>query len=116
MLLCRVWPQHADDDVARVASDEGLARHGPREDIGVRRLAEGTADDGLHRPSVDAAERAEAQGSPGRRRLVVRGRDLSEMQPFGQGLVVLPVRVLTKIRMPSLRHNTRWRVLSFWML
>jgi hypothetical protein len=48
--------------------------------------------------------------------LVVRGGDLSEMQPFGQGLVVLPVRVLMKICMPSLRHNTRWRVLSFWML
>jgi hypothetical protein len=50
------------------------------------------------------------------RRLVVRGGDLSEMQPFGQGLVVLPVRVLTKIYMPSLGHNARWRVLSFWML
>jgi hypothetical protein len=48
-----------------------------------------------------------------RQRLVVRGGDLSEMQPFGQGLVVLPVRVLTKICMPSLRHNARWRVLSF---
>jgi hypothetical protein len=46
----------------------------------------------------------------------VRGGDLSEMQPFGQGLVVLPVRVLTKICMPSLRHNTRWGVLSLWML
>jgi hypothetical protein len=46
----------------------------------------------------------------------MRGGDLSEMQQFGQGLVVLPVRVLTKICMPSLRHNTRWRVLSFWML
>jgi hypothetical protein len=51
-----------------------------------------------------------------RRRLVVRGGDLSEMQPFGQRLVVLPVRVLTKIGVPSLRHNTRWGVLSFWML
>jgi hypothetical protein len=51
-----------------------------------------------------------------KRRLVVRGGDLSEMQPFGQGLVVLPVRVLTKIYMPSMRHNARWRVLSFWML
>jgi hypothetical protein len=25
-------------------------------------------------------------------------------------------RVLTKIDMPSLRRNARWRVLSFWML
>jgi hypothetical protein len=49
-------------------------------------------------------------------RLVVRGGDLSKMQSFGQGLVVLPVRVLMKICMPSLRHNARWRVLSFWML
>jgi hypothetical protein len=48
--------------------------------------------------------------------LVVRGGDLSEMQLFGQGLVALPVRVLTKICMPPLRHNARWRVLSFWML
>jgi hypothetical protein len=55
--------------------------------------------------------------------LVVRGGDLScegssklEMQLSGQGLVVLPVRVLTKICMPSLRRNARWRVLSFWML
>jgi hypothetical protein len=51
-----------------------------------------------------------------RRRLVVRGGDLSEMQPFGKGLVVLLVTFLTKICMPSLRHNARWRVLSFWML
>jgi hypothetical protein len=49
-------------------------------------------------------------------RLVVQVGDLSEMQPSGQGLVVLPVRVLTKICMPSLRRNARWRVLSFWML
>jgi hypothetical protein len=41
---------------------------------------------------------------------------LVEMQPSGQGLGVLPVRVLMKICMPSLRHNTRRRVLSFWML
>jgi hypothetical protein len=46
----------------------------------------------------------------------MRGGDLSEMQPFGQGLLILPVRVLTKICMPSLRRNARWRVLSFWML
>jgi hypothetical protein len=46
----------------------------------------------------------------------VRGGDLSEMHPFGQGLVILPMRVLTKICMPPLRHNTRWKVLSFWML
>jgi hypothetical protein len=46
-------------------------------------------------------------------RLVVRGGDLSEMQSFGQGLVVLPVRVLMKICMPSLRHSASWRVLSF---
>jgi hypothetical protein len=65
-----------------------------------------------------------------RRRLVVRGGDLSwprrrrvplvgnwsEMQPSGQGLGVLRVRVLMKICMPSLRRNTRRRVLSFWML
>jgi hypothetical protein len=38
-------------------------------------------------------------------RLVVQGGDLSGMQPFGQGLVVLPMRVLTKIRMPSLRQR-----------
>jgi hypothetical protein len=62
--LCRVGPQHAGDDVARVASDEGLARRCPREDIGVRRPAEGTVGDGLHRLVVDTAEGAEAQGSP----------------------------------------------------
>jgi hypothetical protein len=41
------------------------------------------------------------------RRLVVRGGDLSVTQPSGQGLGVLPVRVLTKICMPSLRRNSR---------
>jgi hypothetical protein len=65
-----------------------------------------------------------------RRRLVVRGGVLSwlrrrqvplvgnwsEMQPSGQGLGVLPVRVLTKICMSSLRHSTGRRVLSFLML
>jgi hypothetical protein len=64
MLLCWVWPQHADDDVVRGASDEGLACSSPREDIGARRPAEGTAGDGLHRPGVDEAEGAEAQGGP----------------------------------------------------
>jgi hypothetical protein len=64
-LLCRFWPQHAGGDVARVASDEGLTRRSPREDIGARRPAEGTASDGLHWPGVDAAEGAEPQGSPG---------------------------------------------------
>jgi hypothetical protein len=62
--------------------------------------------------------------------LVVRGGDLSwprqrrvplvgnwsEMQSSDQGLGVLPIRVLTKIRMPTLRRSTRRRVLSFWML
>jgi hypothetical protein len=41
---------------------------------------------------------------------------LVEMHPFGQGLVVLLVKVLTKICMPSLRCSSGWRVLSFWML
>jgi hypothetical protein len=40
----------------------------------------------------------------------------SEMQPSGHEIGVLPVRVLTKICMPSLRRSTRRRVLSFWML
>merc|ERR1712004_667699 len=31
-------------------------------------------------------------------------------------VMVLPVRVLTKICIPPLRRRTRWRVLSFWML
>jgi hypothetical protein len=64
-LLHWVWPQHADDDVARVVSDEGLARCNPHEDIEPRRPAEGTVDNGLHRPGVDAAEGAKAQGGPG---------------------------------------------------
>jgi hypothetical protein len=68
MLLYWVWPQHVDDDIARVASNEGLARRSPREDIGARRPAEGTAGDGLHRPGVDTAERAEAKGGPGSQR------------------------------------------------
>jgi hypothetical protein len=55
----------ADDDVARVASAEGLTRHSPRETIGARRPAKGTAGDGLHRPGVDAVEGAKAQGSLG---------------------------------------------------
>jgi hypothetical protein len=29
MLLCWVWPQHADDDVVREASDKGLASRSP---------------------------------------------------------------------------------------
>jgi hypothetical protein len=64
-LLCRVWHQHADDDAVREASDEGLASRSPREDIEARWPAEGTAGDRLHRPSVDKAEGAEAQGGPG---------------------------------------------------
>jgi hypothetical protein len=67
-LLCRVWPQHANDDVAQVTSDEGLTRRSPREDIGEWRSAEGTAGNGLHRSGVDAAEGAEAQGGPGSQR------------------------------------------------
>jgi hypothetical protein len=38
-LLCWVWPQHADDDVVREASDESLVSGSPREDIGARRLS-----------------------------------------------------------------------------
>jgi hypothetical protein len=68
MLLCWVWPQHADDDVARGASDECLTCCSPREDIGARRPAEGTTGNGLHRPSVDEAEGAKAQGGPGSQR------------------------------------------------
>jgi hypothetical protein len=64
-LLCRVWPQHADDDVAREVSHKRLTRHSLREGIGARRPAEGTAGDGLHRPSADEAEGAETQGGPG---------------------------------------------------
>jgi hypothetical protein len=68
MLLCWVWPQHADDDVVREASDEGLRPRSPREDIGARRPTEGTPGDGLHRPGVDEAEGAEEQGGPGSQR------------------------------------------------
>jgi hypothetical protein len=56
LILRWVWPQHADDDVVREASDEDLVSPGPREDIGVRRLGEGSLGDGLHRPGVDEAE------------------------------------------------------------
>jgi hypothetical protein len=62
--LCRVRPQHADDVVIREASDESLASRSPREDIGSRRPGEGVPGDGLHRPSVDEAEGAEAQRGP----------------------------------------------------
>jgi hypothetical protein len=60
MLLRWVWPQHADDDVVREASDESLASRSPREDIGTRRPGEGALGDILHQPSVDEAEGAEA--------------------------------------------------------
>jgi hypothetical protein len=63
-LLCWVSPQHADDDVVREASDEGLAPCSPREDIGARRSGEGAPSDGLHQPGVDEAEGVEAQGGP----------------------------------------------------
>jgi hypothetical protein len=59
-LLRWVWPQQADDDVVREASDEGLASRSPREDIEARRSGEGAPSDGLHRPSVDKAEGAKA--------------------------------------------------------
>jgi hypothetical protein len=68
----------------------------------------------------------EGETSRARRRLVVRGGDLSceaetcrarlrlvppvgnrsKMQPPGQRLGILPVRVLSKIYMPALRRNT----------
>jgi hypothetical protein len=64
MLLCWVWPQHADDDVVRETSDESLASRSPREDIGTRRPGEGAPGDGLRRPGVDKAEGAETQGGP----------------------------------------------------
>jgi hypothetical protein len=64
-LLCRVWPQHADDDVVREASNEGLARRSPRKDIGVRRPAEGTAGNGLHWPGADEAKGAKRRVVPG---------------------------------------------------
>jgi hypothetical protein len=57
-LLCWVWPQH------REASDECLACHSPREDIGASRLVEGSAGDGLHRSGVNEAEGAKVQGGP----------------------------------------------------
>jgi hypothetical protein len=62
MLLRWIWPQHADDRLAREASDESLASHNPCQDVGTRRSGEGTPDDGLRRPGVDEAEGAEAQG------------------------------------------------------
>jgi hypothetical protein len=34
-----VWPQHADDGLAREASDESLASRSPRQGIGTRRRA-----------------------------------------------------------------------------
>jgi hypothetical protein len=46
--LCWVWPQCADDDVIREASDEGIASRSPCEDIGARRPGEGAPGDGLH--------------------------------------------------------------------
>jgi hypothetical protein len=64
-LLCWVCPQHADDDVVREASDEGLASRSSHEDTGARWLAKGTTGDRLHQPGVDKAEGAEAQGDPG---------------------------------------------------
>jgi hypothetical protein len=64
-LLCRVWPQHADDDVVREASDEGLASRCPHENIGAKWPAEGTPGDRLHQLGVDKAEGAEAQVAPG---------------------------------------------------
>jgi hypothetical protein len=71
---------------------------------------------GLARAVCPGPRTSRSRTCRARRRFVVRCGDLSEMQPFGQGLVILPVRVLTKICMPPLRHNARWRVLSFWML
>jgi hypothetical protein len=59
-LLRWVWPQHAEDDIVREASDESLASRNPYEDIGARRPGEGAPDDGLHRPGVDEIEGAEA--------------------------------------------------------
>jgi hypothetical protein len=59
-----VWPQHADDDVVRDASDERLASRSPREDIGDWRLGEDASGNGLHRPGVDEAEGVEAHGGP----------------------------------------------------
>jgi hypothetical protein len=63
--LCWVWPQHADDDITREASDEGIKCCSLREDIGARRPTEGTAGDGLHRPGVDEAEGAKRRVVPG---------------------------------------------------
>jgi hypothetical protein len=63
-LLHWVRPQHADDDLVREASDKSLASRCPRQDIGTRRPGGGAPGDGLRRPSVDEAERAEAQSGP----------------------------------------------------
>jgi hypothetical protein len=71
---------------------------------------------GLARSACLGPRTSRSRTCRARRRVVVGGGDLSEMQPSDQGLVILPVRVLTNICMPSLRCNTRWRVLSFWML
>jgi hypothetical protein len=67
-LLCWVWPLHAEGDVVLEASDERLASRSPRENIETRRPGEGAPGDGLHRPGVDEAEGAEAQGGPGSQR------------------------------------------------
>jgi hypothetical protein len=59
-LLRWVWPQHADDDVVREASDEGLVSRGTREDIGAKRPGVGSPGDGLHQPGVDETKGAKA--------------------------------------------------------
>jgi hypothetical protein len=41
-----VWPQHAEDDIVREASDKSLASRSPRQDIGARRSGEGAPGDG----------------------------------------------------------------------
>jgi hypothetical protein len=58
-LMRWVWPQHADDDVVREASDESLTPRSPREDIGTRRPGADAPDDGLHWSGVDETEGAE---------------------------------------------------------